>query len=279
MTSLFGADQGYQAVANDFFSLSLTPTDILFGSNYASIEGQPVIPEGINYASLVYNEQLVDGEELNPKIVGRFASKINELKTQTSKLAKKPESEEPSLYEVLSMFPQLDMMKEIVDVSKFQNVLQQSDKKMTLVVPTNDVLKRSIHKWLRLRGSSPYSEPATYDEPLQPYSHKFVPSELGLPDTYYLRDLVKAHTLPFELRPMDLMGRKLEVYTMQSTFSFIVDGTGKINSALNMYQKPLSILNYEYPLPIDRFKVLKIFEARNGVMYVIDGVFYPLMSV
>jgi len=271
---MFGTDQGYQAVANDFFSLTLTPTDIIFGSNYASIDGQPVIPEGINYASLVYNEKIVDGEEMNPKIVGRLASKINKLKEETAKLSIHPSSEEPDLYQVLSMFPQLDVMKEIIDVSNCRSLLQAPDKK-TLIVPTNEVLEKSIKTWLRLKGASPYSEPANYTDPVQPYANKFVPSELGLPDTYYLRELVKAHLLSFELRPQDLLNRKLEVYTMRDSFSFIVDGTAKIKKELNMYQKPLSLLNYEYPLPIDRFVVKKIFEARNGIMYVIDGVFYP----
>ncbi len=274
MTSMFGTDQGYQAIANTFLSLSLTDGDILFGTDYAPILDQKPLPGGINYSTLVKTQKIIDGEERNPVVLADYLRKVHAIQNATAPLApiSIPKTSEPSVYEIVQMFPDLSIFASMIDVSNLKSQLLE-EKKVSLVVPTNEALMKSLHSWLRVKGYSPYSEPANLNEPVQPYKTKFIPSDLGLPDWNYIREVVKSHLLRYELRPQDIYGRKLECHTAHDTFSVYVDGTGRIQKDLFFYQKPLSFLNYQYPIPTDPFVVKKIFEGRNGVVYVIDGVF------
>ncbi len=271
---MFGTDQGYQAMANTFLSLSLTDGDILFGTDYASILDQKPLPGGINYATLVKTQKIIDGEERNPVVLADYLRKVHAIQHATAPLVpiSIPKTADPSVYEIVQMFPDLSIFASLIDVSNMKSELTNKNK-VSLVVPTNEALMASLHSWLRIKGYSPYSEPANLDEPVQPYKTKYIPSELGLPDWYYIREVVKSHLLRYELRPQDIYGRKLECQTAHDTFSVYVDGTARIRKDLFFYQKPLSFLNYEYPIPTDPFVVKKIFEGRNGVVYVIDGVF------
>lgn len=274
MTSMFGTDQGYQAIANQFLSLSLTDGDILFGTDYAPILDQKPLPGGINYANLVKTQKIIDGEEKNPAVLADYLRKVHAIQNATSKIESVsiPKTGDPSVYEILHMFPELSVFASLIDVSNLKNELLGGNK-VTLVVPTNEALMASLSTWLRVKGYSPYSEPANLNEPVQPYKTKYIPSDLGLPDWSYIREIAKSHLLRYELRPQDIYGRKLECLTAHDTFSVYVDGTARIHPEMYFYQKPLSFLNYQYPIPTDPFVVKKIFEGRNGVVYVIDGVF------
>jgi hypothetical protein len=285
MSSLFGSDQAYQAMANDFLSLSLTDTDRLFGTSFASVNGQGPLSEGVNYAQLVKTQQIVDGEENNPRVVSDYIQKVNDIKSHTRKmesdLAKSSIlscPDVPSIYDIISKAPQLSEIRRLIDACDYQNVLG-SGEKVTFIAPTNDIVQQSLLTWLKVKGFSPYSPPANLSEPVQPYATKFIPSELGLPDWYALRDILKAHTLRYELRPQDIHHRKLELYTAHDGFSVIVDGTGRISHEMCFYQKPVFMLNYQYPLPMDRFRVERIFECSNGVLYVIRGMFSPQITL
>jgi hypothetical protein len=274
MSSLFGTDQGYQAMSNHYLSLALTDGDILFGTDYAPILDQAPLPRGINYSTLVKTEHIIDGEEKNPSILADYLRKIHSIERTTSPISSLtiPKTGEPTVYDIVNMFPDLSLFASLIDVSNIKTDLV-TDQKVTLIVPTNEALRTSLSQWLKVKGYSPYSEPANLDEPVQPYKTKFIPSDLGMPDWYYIREIVKSHLLRYELRPQDIAQRKLELYTAHDSFSVYVDGTGHIRPEMYFYQKPLSILNYQYPLPTDPFIVKKIFQGRNGVVYVIDGVF------
>jgi hypothetical protein len=276
MTSMFGTDQGYQAIANQFLSLSLTEGDILFGTDYAPILDQKPLPGGINYANLVKTQKIIDGEEKNPAVLADYLRKVYAIQNQTSNLdTTVPKTADPSVYEILHMFPELSIFASLIDVSNLKKDLIGEDK-VTLIVPTNNALMTSLNTWLRIKGYSPSNEvPSYYDpnEPVQPYKTKYVPSDLGMPDWHYIREISKAHLLRYELRPQDIYNRKLACITAHDTFSVYVDGTARIRPEMFFYQKSLSFLNYQYPIPTDPFIVKKIFEGRNGVVYVIDGVF------
>ena len=277
MTSLFGSDQAYQAMANDFLSLSLDRSDRLFGTSFASVNGQGPLDHGVNYAQFVSTQKIVDGEENNPRIVSDYIQKVKQLQQTVDGLQGNfpTSTDEPSIYDLLSTFPELEWIKSLVDAGNYAQELN-GEHKLTFIAPTNEILKNSVNTWLKVKGFSPYSEPANFHQPVQPYKTKYIPSELGLPDWHYIRELLKAHTLRYVLRPDDIFNRKLEVYTAHENFNFIADGTGRIKPELNFYQRPVYTLNYEYPVPTDRFTVKKIFDGKNGVLYVIDGMFSPL---
>ena len=100
-----------------------------------------------------------------------------------------------------------------------------------------------------------------------------------MPDWLYLKQMLKSHTLNYKLNSSDIIDKKLELYTSLNNFSVIADGTGRIVKELNFYQKPIYMLNNKYPIPVDRFKVEKIFEGKNGIVYVINGIFSPSITV
>jgi hypothetical protein len=279
MSSLFGSDQGYQALANNYLTLSLTPNDTLFGTDFASINGEGPLERGVNYASLVHNQKIIDGEENNPYIVSDYIKKINEIKKQTSNLSSSPlKAPNPTVYDIIGMFPQLKLIKSLIDAGDFKNELN-GDSPVTFLAPTNEVLNNSLHKWLKIKNFSPHSEKAFTADDIQPYTTKYTSTDLGMPDWLYLKQMLKSHTLNYKLNSSDIIDKKLELYTSLNNFSVIADGTGRIVKELNFYQNPIYMLNNKYPIPVDRFTVEKIFEGKNGIVYVINGIFSPSITV
>ena len=263
MTTIQGTDQAYDSIAGNYLYLSLTNGDTLFGTDFAPINGYQ-LDGGINYVNLVKSMKLIDGEETNKDILTKYINMNNSIN-----LKPEPVKDNNSIYSVISKIPQLYKIKQIIDSVGYNEILStgNADDKKTFFAPVNEAVNVALESWLK-------PEKAIYTP--QPYTFKNIPSEQGIPNIK-MKNLLKAHTLGFELDLDSVINRKLELYTLDDPFSFIIDGTAKVKPYLNVYQKPLYLKNYEYPLNLDRFKILKIFQCSNGTIYIIDNMFSPQM--
>jgi hypothetical protein len=90
-----------------------------------------------------------------------------------------------------------------------------------------------------------------------------------------LRALLKAHTLDYILSPTSLEGKMLRVSTKCKPFSFIADCTHRITKECTFFQESVTLLSNEYNRIRDRFNILKIIVTKNGIIYIIDGIFSP----
>ena len=291
MTSLIGCDSPYQAVSDNFFSLSLTDNDFLFGTDNTKVNGIGPITGGVNYSNLVKSMNIVDGEEMNPDIISTYMKNVlNDQKIINDATNNIPiESQVPSIYNLIESFSELNLTKQLIDHGRFKHFLD-TEENITFIAPTSNAIQASLNTWLRVQGLSKPNDPlsdyrtssdiSVNDKFVQqPYPTKYVPSNLGLTNYSFIQELLKAHTLNFELDQESILNKKLELYTMHKGFLVIVDGTSRISNRINFYQKPSYNLNYEYPLGIDRFNIIKIFKGKNGYLYIIDGLFSPNISI
>ena len=290
MTSLIGNDSPYLAVSDNFFSLSLSDNDFLFGTDTTKVNGIGPIKGGINYSNLVKSMNIVDGEEMNPDIVSTYMKNVlNDQKIindATNNI--QVESQVPSIYNLIENFSELNLTKQLIDHGRFKHFLD-TEEHITFIAPTSNAIQAGLNTWLRVQGLSKpndaFSDYRTSSDIsvnknfVQPYPTKYTPSNLGLPDYSFIQELLKAHTLNFELDQSSILNKKLELYTMNKGFSVIIDGTARISNKINFYQKPSYNLNYEYPYPTDRFDIVKIFKAKNGYLFIIDGLFSPCISI
>ena len=290
MTSLIGCDSPYQAVSDNFFSLSLTDNDFLFGTDTTKVNGIGPLKGGVNYSNLVKSMNIVDGEEMNPDIVSTYMKNVlNDQKIINDATNNIPiESQVPSIYNLIENFSELNLTKQLIDHGKFKHFLDTEDH-ITFIAPTSNAIQASLDTWLRVQGLSKPNDPfsdyrtssdiSVNDKFVQPYPTKYVPSNLGLTNYSFIQELLKAHTLNFELDQSSILNKKLELYTMHKGFSIVIDGTARIHNSLNVYQKPSYNLNYDYPYPTDRFEVVKIFKCKNGYLYIVDGMLSPSISI
>jgi hypothetical protein len=272
-----GTEQAYNQIADNYLYLSLSNGDTIWGTDFASIGDVPPLSGGVNYQNLIHSMRLVDGEENNPNILKRYIEANQNASKTLRGLEQTPERPTQTIYNVLNMIPEVSRIKQIIDTVGYKNILNDvtqhgdlSQRRYTFFAPTNQAVDNAMQTWLK-------DEPKDNETP-QPYTFRNKSSYLGLPNLQ-LRSILKAHTLGFNLRIQDTYDRKLELYTLEAPFSFVIDGTSRVVSYLNVYQKPSYLKNYQYPLPIDRFKVLKTFEVENGSLYIIDNMFSPQIVV
>jgi hypothetical protein len=275
-------NQAYDTIAGNYLYLSLTPGDSIWGTDFATISDLKE-PFSVNYQNLIHSMKLIDGEENNPNILKRYITanqKSSQALIEATSSSSSVNSEVPNtIYGLISSLPQLSEIKKIIDQVHFDQILNlKSDKgdhsqqRYTFFAPINESVTQGFQTWLT------FNDNENYNPTPQPYTFRNMKSNLGLPDLR-VRQLLKTHTLSFNLKIEDTYERKLEVYPMQEGFSFIVDGTSNIVPYLNVYQRPQYLKSYEYPLPLDRFKVLKYYEVENGSLYIIDNMFLPQLVI
>jgi hypothetical protein len=244
MTSIQGTDSGYSAISGIYLKLAPECSDTIFGTD-------------INYCQLVEDGtkkngflkgRFVDGQENDPEIIAKYQQlKENFNKKLTSQIQLKPKA--PStVYDLLHIIPNVSEMLKLVDMAEYGEYLQTpSYLPITFIAPINSALSNATSTWLKTKSKG------------------------------ILKSLLKAHTLDYILVPKTIENRLLRIYTKNQSFYFTADGTGKFKNYINFYQEPTVMLNYQYNLPYDRFKVVATYVTDNGILYLIDGIFSPQM--
>jgi hypothetical protein len=240
MTSTQGTDTAYSAIAGNYLALAPECSDTIFGTN-------------INYCQLVkdgtkkngfLNGKFVDGYEDNPDVINAYLQLKHEFNQNLSKNIKLEKKPPKTLYDIIHMVPEASEIAKLMDKIGYGDKLQ-SHRYITFIAPSNNALNKARDTWLKTDNK------------------------------YILKNLLDAHLLNYMLSPKNIQTRLLKVNTVNPAFWFVADGTAKFTSDMNFYQTPYTLLNNEYSLPLDRFKVEKIYMTDNGVLYIIDGMFSP----
>jgi hypothetical protein len=245
MTSLQGTDTAYSSISGNYLALAPDCSDTIFGTdiNYCSLVKAGTNPYGFMKGTFV------DGNEEDPSVLNQYSTLLtnfNKKLAESIPLQKKPPK---SIYDLLQIIPNVSETLKLVNDSNFSDYLSTppigNSIGITFIAPTNSFVKKARNTWF-----------TTKNKPM-------------------INAILKAHLLNFVLAPKTLENRLLKVYTHNPSFSFISDGTGNIVNYLNFYQQPVTLLNNEYSLKYDRFKVVETYMTENGILYVIDGMFLP----
>ena len=242
MTSMFGTDTSYSAMSSDFLALNLDNSDTIWGAGYGITQGKP-----IKYGDFIHSMNATDGDETNFNLLQAYQDKRTYYYDLLRQKTKKQDPALKTVYDIVRMFPQVKEFVGLLDLSGWDNYAKSFDPntKVTYIVPTNEAILDAKSSWFHMS------------------------------DPKMIREFLKAHTCSFALGFDDIIGRKLEVYTAREGFSFYVDGTGQFMPEVNFYQKGVYQKDWLMPIPNQRFKLLKSFQADNGMIYVIDGCFSP----
>jgi hypothetical protein len=266
MTALFGTDTEFSVLADSYYALALSPLDDkIWGTN-------------IPYTDLVERMKITDGQEDDPKILQAYTNLVdgsyNQMVKSTNPDAgclynqggmrigsrfsdedygRAQYSDKPrtNVWQLMQRIPQISDFSAMCAATNWSDKLtgEYEKDRWTIFAPTNDAMRKAKNSWLTTTNR------------------------------HVLRELCKAHTSNFALKWNSMIKRKLEVYTVRDGFSFVVDGTGRFKNSVNVYQKPYGMLNFEYPIGLERFDIVQAYETDNGNVYIIDGVFSPAILV
>jgi len=210
----------------------------------------------INYCDLV-KFGIKDGGENDPLMLNAYQSFNNSLKKSFQNQSKGDQTplagQEVNIYDIISEIPELSIYKSLLDQTGWDQFVQVSDK-ITLFAPTNTALQNALNTWLSSRNIA------------------------------VLRDLLKAHTLPYKLEYEDVQDRLLLLNTLKPTFKFYFDDTNTKTAYPSLYTNTYELRHYKYPIPESRIQVVKTFEAGDtgkspqvsSTLYIIDGLFNPI---
>ena len=238
MTSSFGYDTAYSAIADYYLNLAPNCNDTVFGTD-------------INYCKLV-KSGIVDGMENDPQVLSAYSQLNNTAKKSLLESFNTIEVNTPlaaknvKLRNFLREVPQLSIFADLVDKTGWSQVLYSTDK-ITVFAPTNQSLQVATSTWL-------------------------TNTHVGV-----VRDVLKAHTLPYKLEYEDVHNRLLKLNTFKESFAFFFDDTGRHTPYASLYTPRYALKGYNMPAPEPRIPVIKTYEVEDAVtVYIIDGVFKPL---
>ena len=244
MTSLYGTAQAYNAIADVYLSLAPTDDDRLFGTD-------------VKYSDLA-RWGIYDGQEEDPVVLNAYFQQrkgsVQSLLSVGSKAAEsfkiKLNSNPSTVAGLLASLPDTQLFAGMVEESGWSEYLNgvNENYRVTILAPTNEAIRRAL-----ANGS--------------------------LQSVIPTRDLVKAHTLPFTVEQSQAIHRKLKLYTTLEGFEVYLDGTGEVKKTLNFYKPHDTFNTLTYPKPLDRIDVKQVYYTNNGALWVIDGVFEPLVYV
>ena len=239
MSSLYGTTQAYNVMADTYIGLAPTCNDKLWGTD-------------INYCDMV-KWGIYDGQEDAPYVRELYLRQRNGChgslcKAKTNVHYDMQKSSSPTtVWSLIATHPQLTKWKKICEKAGWDAYLQEQNEitQVTAFCPTNDAIS---DEWMFYLTTLP---------------------------NLSLRPLTMAHTLPFTFEQESARGRKLRLYTSLETFSVYIDGTGETSATFNFYIPKDTMLNFQYPTPLDRINIVQGYYLNNGAAYIIDGVFKP----
>jgi len=245
MTSIQGTDTSYSSIDGNYLALAPECSDTIFGTNinYCSLVKAGTNPYGFMKGTFV------DGNENDPDVLNKYATlkmNFNKRLAESVPLQKQPPK---NIYDLLQIIPNVSETLKLVNESNFSHYLSTppigNSVGITFIAPTDSFLKKARQTWFKTKSKG------------------------------MINSILKAHLLDFVLAPKSLENRLLRVYTHNPSFSFTSDGTANIVNYLNFYQQPNTLLNNEYSLKYDRFKIVGTYMTENGILYIIDGMFLP----
>jgi uncharacterized surface protein with fasciclin (FAS1) repeats len=217
----------------------------------------------VNYCNLV-KTGIVDGQENDPAIVYGFENYTKGVQKSFDKATKhlSQVAEQPvTVLSILTDNPETSLFKQLCDLTGWSEYLKAT-RDLTVFVPTNNSLQNALNTWL------------------------------SIGDTSTVKEVLKAHTLKYNLIYPDLQNKLLKLNTAKEGFTFYIDDTNRHTPYTNVYTKSYHFNNFTYPLPEVRIPLLKAFTTNGGwgqahlsangtvnsnaTIYIIDGIFKPI---
>ena len=236
MASYFGTDTGFSSITDNYLYLEVEDTDKIYNTDVTIAE----------LKQRGYPEQLFEDNRILTDISQNKQSCLKNLKN--SIIPTPNSSFEVTVYDLLSLYPELSECKKLVDSSSYKDELTK-DRYTTFFAYTNqnsDVASL----WLK----------------------RFNTVSPGKTTTGYQRELLKAHTASFTLDPVMLKGRLNDVFTRSEGNDIRIDGR---YNPMYLYTNSKEFNGFSYNPPLLKINIIGFLACDNGVMYVIDRPIYP----
>lgn len=233
MASYFGTDTGYSSIANNYLYLEVTDSDKIYNYDITTQQlRQNGIPENL----------YENGSVLADVTMRNNNCSLNLLDSYTPT----PESSKPTtIYDLVSLYPELSECKKLVDSSGFARELSQHGgphKYTTFFAFTNENAGLAAI-WLKRFNT------------------------LG-----YQRELLKAHTCNFVAEPVLFKGKKTKIFTRSEGNELYVDGQA---IPMYFYSDAKELNGVTYSPPMLKVNIIAFLTCDNGALYIIDRPFYP----
>ena len=237
MASYFGTDTGYSSIANNYLYLQVTDCDKIY--NY-DITTQQLRQNGIP-------ENLFE----NGSVLADLTMRNNNCsRTLMDEYTPLPESSKiTTIYDLLSLYPELSECKKLVDSADFKKELSQHSsphKYCTFFAFTNENAGLASI-WLKRFNT------------------------LG-----YQREFLKAHTCNFVAEPILFKGKKTKVFTRSEGNEVYVNGQA---IPMYLYSDAKELNGVTYSPPMLKVNIIAFLTCDNGALYIIDRPFYPQIII
>jgi len=237
MASYFGTDTGYSSIANNYLYLQVTDSDKIY--NY-DITTQQLRQNGIP-------ENLFENGSVLSDLTMRNNNCMNGLMEEYTP---SPESSKvTTIYDLLSLYPELSDCKNLVDSANYAKELSQYSgphKYCTFFAFTNEN-SGLASIWLKRFNT------------------------LG-----YQRELLKAHTCNFVAEPVLFKGKKTKVFTRSEGNEVYVNGQA---IPMYLYSDAKELNGVTYSPPMLKVNIIAFLTCDNGALYIIDRPFYPQIII
>jgi len=237
MASYFGTDTGYSSIANNYLYLQVNDCDKIY--NY-DITTQQLRQNGIP-------EDLFE----NGAVLADVTMRNNNCAKSTFDTYTPPSesSRITTIYDLLSLYPELSECKKLVDSANYARELSQHSgphKYVTFFAFTNEnAALASI--WLKRFNT------------------------LG-----FQREFLKAHTCNFVAEPILFKGKKTKVFTRSEGNEVYVDGQA---IPMYLYSDAKELNGVTYSPPMLKVNIDAFVTCDNGALYIIDRPFYPRIVI
>ena len=235
MTSYFGTNTGFSGLTDNYLYLEVEDTDTIYNTDVTISQlKQRGIPE-----------KLYEDHEILTDISQNKQSCLNNLKNNINP---EPNSSLPvTVYDLLSLYPELSICKQLVDSASYKNELTTNRYTTFFAFTNQNADVASL--WLKKFTVSP-----------------------GKTTTGYQREFLKAHTTSFTLDPILLKGKINDIFTRSEGNDIRING--KYNP-MYLYTNSKEFNGFSYNPPLLKINIIGFLACDNGVMYVIDRPIYP----
>jgi hypothetical protein len=233
MTSSFGTDTGFSSISDNYLYLNLNDNDKIY--NYDITVGQ--------LRKNRVPEQLYENQSI---LANLTMDNYNSYRSLIEHTELTPNSSIPTtVYDILSLYPELTECKKLVDSCGYNKELSYVDsprKYLTFFAFTNENAGLA-NIWLKRFNT------------------------LG-----YQREFLKAHTTDFTADPILFKGRKVKINTRSLGNELYANGQ---TNPMYFYSDAKDFNLLTYSPPMIKVNILGFITTQNGALYIIDRPFYP----
>jgi hypothetical protein len=227
-------DSAYQAIADDHLYLNLTDGLVPKADDlpYSNLYAKGLSDEYINSYTLDTNDRW------NPSRFSAVKRMIDSCSSVEKMTKSRPIGDTDSdNFMFIKQLPVLSDCKQLIEQHNYSDMVNQPH--TTFLAFENGELSKSIQ---------------------------------SIRSKFHIREILKYHTLPFELRPGQLVNKKIRMNTLSNGNVIFFDGRG---SELNIYIKPSTLLYGTYPEEYERIKVKSWIKTDNGWLYILERPLFP----